>query len=563
VSILAHLYAVPWAVRPDLLAAVLHYVERRDTTPEMLARACHFDPAVAEEARQLRLDRYAVHQRESVLVDRSTGLYRRGRTAILPITGPIIRRGNLMSSMSGGPMASVELLAKDFSRAVEDPSFDAVLLDVDSPGGEAGGISELASIIHAARSEKRVVAYVGDLGASAAYWLASAASEVVVNRTAAVGSIGVVMAVPDPATNADGRVEFVSSASPKKRPDPKSKDGRADIQALVDTYGDLFVEDVAAFRATDRETVLAEFGRGGLLVGADAVEHGMADRLGSFEETLADLESRAERADEPRPTPILPGSHRSRIERGSDSDGDPPPAEEAAPAADRQRSGAMPAAASHSLGGTEMPNSLLEGLRYLVATAEAPASADVAAVAAVAGLDANDRSPSHGHPQAGTPGVTGTSPTGPTAGDETLRRRLVAAEAENARLRFAQIQQRAQAFARAQTDDLRAMPPEVDHLVALYCVLAQDDETHGPLAMGQGRTATRVAYLENLLAARQSRRDLTADVFGDTVAHVLTERSRPRPEDADPDPERLAQLLGHTAVGRQILKEAAFAPSAK
>lgn len=539
-TLLAELYAAPWAVRPEVLQTVLRYVERHDATPEMLARACHFDPIVQEQAQQARWNRYAVHQQTSILVDGSQALYRRGRTAILPITGPIVRRGNLMSSLSGGPMTSVELLAKDFSRALEDPSFDAILLDVDSPGGEASGISELAAIIASARDEKRIVAYVGDLAASAAYWLASAASEIVVNRTAAVGSIGVVMAVPDPRLDPDGPVEFVSSASPNKRPDPHSKDGKAQIQAMVDVYGDLFVEDVAAYRATDPEDVLADFGRGGLRIGADAVAYGMADRLGSFEETLAGLSQRDERADEPPPPIPLPDIEPSQPRPG------------------RQRPAREPAALSTTTAseGADMSN-LLEGLKQLVASADVPASADMEARFVASNLPTAAMTAATGGTAnavlAGTTTGVGVAPV-VDAGDATLRQRLVAAEAENARLKLAQIRTRAQVFARAQADDLRVLPPEADHLVALFCVLASDDETHGPVQTGHGTSTTRVAYLENLMAARQSRKDLTVDVFGDTVAHVLTERSRPRVDpNAPADAEELAELLGRTPTGRATL----------
>jgi ClpP class serine protease len=550
-TLLAELYAVPWAVRPELLAAVLRYVERHDATPEMLARACHFDPQVQEQAKAARWNRYAVHQQTSVLVDGSQALYRRGRTAILPITGPIVRRGNLMSSLSGGPMTSVELLAKDFTRALEDPSFTSILLDIDSPGGEASGIAELAAIIAAARDQKRIAAYVGDLGASAAYWLASAASEIVVNRTAAVGSIGVVMAVPDPKLDPDGRIEFVSSASPNKRPDPHSKDGKAQIQGMVDVYGDLFVEDVAAQRGTTVETVLADFGQGGLRVGQDAVDHGMADRLGSFEQVLAEM---ARPADEPpalapraRPTLVPPDRPRSEpadagaqlLWVGSAS----------SPAVTVGSSNVVLRSAVTAAEDAPMPT-LLDSLRQLVAVAEAPASADREADVMSRHITPTPESVTGGtapHPPAAVPARAADL-------DPTLQQRLIAAEAENARLRSAQIQARADTFVRVQTDELRAFAPEVDHLVALYCVLAQDDETYGPLQLGRGRATTRISYLENLMASRQSRRELTVDLMDDTIAHVLTERARPKSDPtAAATTAEIAAYLGQTATGRAAL----------
>lgn len=196
---------------------------------------------------------------------------------------------------------------------------------------------------------------------------------------------------------------------------------------------------------------------------------------------------------------------------------------------------------------------LLDGLKVLVASAEAPASADREAQIVTQFTTPEDMS-------GALPTTAAPLPPQPAAvdGDATLRQRLIAAESENARLRYAQIQARAEAFVRAQATDLKVMPPEIGHLTALYCLLAQDDETHGPLVLSQGRTTSRVTYLENFLASRQGRKELTEDVFGDTVAHVLTERSRPRRgEDDEPDPERLAELLAHTAVGRRVLRDSA------
>lgn len=216
-------------------------------------------------------------------------------------------------------------------------------------------------------------------------------------------------------------------------------------------------------------------------------------------------------------------------------------------------------------------SSLLDSLRTLVATAEAPASADREAHLMSTSIDASSANVTGVIPVlTNTTGgfTTGTSgtlsnlgtqvPVSEPSADHTLQQRLVAAEAENARLRFAQIQARADAFARAQTDELRAFAPEVDHLVALYCVLAQDDETHGPLQLGRGRATTRVSYLENLMAARQSRKELTVDLMGDTVAHVLSERARPK---ADPhaaaSAAEIAAYLEQTATGRAALSRIA------
>lgn len=216
------------------------------------------------------------------------GMQRRGAVCVIPIVGPIFRYANWFAALCGG--ATVEDLARDLRMAVDDPMCESVILSIDSPGGEAAGIAELAAMIRAAAGRKPVVAYVGHQGCSAAYWLAAACSEIVLASTGMVGSIGVVMGYPRKDANPNARsVEFVSSQSPNKRPDVDEPEGRAEVQRLVDDLAEEFVSAVAEYRDVAPETVLADFGRGGILVGRKAVAAGMADRVGTFEGLLAEM----------------------------------------------------------------------------------------------------------------------------------------------------------------------------------------------------------------------------------------------------------------------------------
>lgn len=210
----------------------------------------------------------------------------RDGVAIIPIAGPIFRYANLFTKVSGA--TSVEMLARDFERSLSDPSIRGILLNIDSPGGAVGGINEFAQQVYDARGRKPITAYVGDLGASAAYWIASAADQIVVDPTAYVGSIGVIATLrgKDPKENS---FVFVSSNSPKKRLEPGTVAGDAEIQTLVDAVGDEFVGVVARNRGVSIETVLADFGQGGVLAGRKAVTANVADRLGSFEQVLSEL----------------------------------------------------------------------------------------------------------------------------------------------------------------------------------------------------------------------------------------------------------------------------------
>jgi len=215
----------------------------------------------------------------------------RDGVGILTARGPMFRYANLFTAISGA--TSYQSLRLDLAKAVDERDVRAILVNVDSPGGEFNGIAELARAIEAARKVKPIAAYVGGTGASAGYWLAAPTGEVVIGEAGIVGSIGVVMALP--AKKDDGRIEIVSSQSPNKRPDVATDEGRATLQRTVDALGQVFVDAVAEFRGVDADAVVTRFGGGGLEVGAAAVAAGMADRVGDFESLLADLSSRGAR----------------------------------------------------------------------------------------------------------------------------------------------------------------------------------------------------------------------------------------------------------------------------
>jgi ClpP class serine protease len=217
----------------------------------------------------------------------------RDGVAIINANGPLFKRANMLQAISGA--TSYEIMMRDL-QAAKDAGAHALLLNIDSPGGEASGMHELAQAIYDARDTMHIVAYVGGSGASAAYWLASAAHEIVVDPTAILGSIGVQVAFAEPAAKAGEKVyKFVSSQSPNKNAPLSTEGGRAQIQQTIDAMAQVFVEAVARNRGVATETVLTDFGQGGIFVGKAAVEAGLADSIGSFEAVLADLAARDRR----------------------------------------------------------------------------------------------------------------------------------------------------------------------------------------------------------------------------------------------------------------------------
>ena len=110
--------------------------------------------------------------------------------AVIPIHGTLVRRTQGLEAASG--LTSYEAIGAQLDAALADPAIHGILLEVDSPGGEAGGVFELAERIRAADAVKPVWALAADSAFSAAYALAASASQLALTRTAGVGSIGVI-----------------------------------------------------------------------------------------------------------------------------------------------------------------------------------------------------------------------------------------------------------------------------------------------------------------------------------------------------------------------------------
>lgn len=271
-----------WLILPEALEKVLAIASR------------DFDSAMLMEARQDWLRREALATQKGKPLDNTrTAEKRSNGVAVIPVTGPIMRYSNLMTDLSGA--TSLQVFAKDFATAMSDPLVNAIVLNIDSPGGDARGINEASNQIAAAVANKTkpVLAYSGGTAASAAYWLGSAVGKgnFTIDKTSVVGSIGVVSTVED-TTERDTKsgkrtYQIVSSNAPNKRPDASTDSGRAQYQAVVDDLESTFIKAVADNRGVPQKTVKTDFGRGGVLVGDAAVKAGMADNIGSLESTIA------------------------------------------------------------------------------------------------------------------------------------------------------------------------------------------------------------------------------------------------------------------------------------
>ena len=274
----------PWAITSSALTTILDIAARQNAPPEAVA---------AKLGRELQ-NSYRLEMRDGI--------------AVLPVVGPLFRYANLFTQVSGA--SSYELLAKDFTQAVENPDVKAIVLNIDSPGGEVNGCAEFADMIHEARGVKPIIAYASGDAASGAYWIAAAADEIVVSKTSALGSIGVVGVYRG--NKGEDAVEVVSSQSPYKRLDPDTDDGRARLQKRIDAMADVFVDAVAKYRGVASSHVQNHYGSGDVFIGDAAVKQGLADRIGSFEKLLSEISGNP--VSEPSPHSINPNQQEKSMD---------------------------------------------------------------------------------------------------------------------------------------------------------------------------------------------------------------------------------------------------------
>jgi len=211
--------------------------------------------------------------------------------AVIPIHGTLVRRAVGLDAASG--LTSYARIAADIDAALAAPEVAGILLDIDSPGGEAGGVFELGAHIRAANAVKPVWAHAGDAAFSAAYALACATQHVSVSATGGVGSIGVIaLHIDQSVRNAQAGLSITALTAGAHKNDgtphaPLTPQATAALQAEIDRLYALFLDHVAQMRGLDAEAVRAT--EAALYFGDDAVASGLADAVAPFTTTLADF----------------------------------------------------------------------------------------------------------------------------------------------------------------------------------------------------------------------------------------------------------------------------------
>jgi signal peptide peptidase SppA len=223
-----------------------------------------------------------------------------GRTGIVTITGTLINRGAWVGSDSGE--TSYEGIKFQLARIGRDPRVQNVILDMETPGGEATGAFEAAQAVRELAAKKHVVAVVNGMAASAGYALASGASKIVATPTGITGSIGVVLLHLDYSealAEAGIKPTLIHAGAHKVDGnwlEPLSDSVAKDLQGEVDRFYALFLSTVAEGRGRRTPMTAARATEARTFIGKDAIDARLADDVGTFEEVLASLKTRAARS---------------------------------------------------------------------------------------------------------------------------------------------------------------------------------------------------------------------------------------------------------------------------
>jgi len=309
-------YNQPWAITPEKLEELDAVVRRRvlagqrygEQELESMFHGLERRPDIeASSARELQ------------------GVKMVGAVALLPLFGVIAQRMNMFLWTSGG--TSTEIFGKALDSLVADRGVRAIVIVADSPGGSVFGVPELAAKVRAARHEKKLVAVADSIAASAAYWIAAQASELLVTPGGQVGSVGVIAAHRDVSkqeemegvkTTLITAGEYKAEGAPEL---PLSAEGHQYLQKMVNDYFDMFVAGLAKGRGVSETRVRSGFGEGRMLMAKDAVAAGMADKVATLEQVVMRLGAKDQesgvRSQESRPLAAVLAAVRARAHQTS------------------------------------------------------------------------------------------------------------------------------------------------------------------------------------------------------------------------------------------------------
>lgn len=215
-------------------------------------------------------------------------LFERGPNGMLvvPVRGQITKRAS-----SFGGTSSIEVRSV-LRKAATDDSVTGVMLAIDSPGGTAAGTFELAEEVRRFAEVKPIKAHIEDLGASAAYWIASQAQSISINQLGEAGSIGTIAILIDSSKaleNQGLKVHVISTGEFKGAgaPGVEVTDRQlALFQEQVEDFNQHFLEGISRGRGLTGAK-LAKVATGRVWIAEKAQALGLVDEIMSFDDAIA------------------------------------------------------------------------------------------------------------------------------------------------------------------------------------------------------------------------------------------------------------------------------------
>ncbi len=218
-----------------------------------------------------------------------------GNVAVISINQPIYTE-RMVSGFSTVGVSSSDIVNM-IEEADSDPSIDAILLEINSPGGSAVASEEIVNAVKSTR--KITVSWIREVGASGAYWIASASDHIVASRMSVVGSIGVISSYLE----FSGLMErynvtyqrlvsgkYKDMGSPYKE---LTNEEREMFMGELEDIHDIFMYDVAANRGIPDDEI-DDLSEGQIFLGINAIEHNLIDQLGSKNEVIQYLQDTLE-----------------------------------------------------------------------------------------------------------------------------------------------------------------------------------------------------------------------------------------------------------------------------
>lgn len=208
--------------------------------------------------------------------------------ALVPLMGPMTKG----FSKFGG--SSTALTRRALRHAARNDEVHGIILHVDSPGGHVAGVQELADDVARIATRKPTVAHIDDLGASAAYWVASQAGRITANATAEIGSIGTMAVLEDTSKRLErlGVAVHVLATGPYKgigvEGAPVSPEALDYLQRRVHAINSHFLASVQRGRHLSPEH-LGLVSDGKVHLAREARQLGLIDAVQSLEMTLEEM----------------------------------------------------------------------------------------------------------------------------------------------------------------------------------------------------------------------------------------------------------------------------------